>query len=291
MRIEAYEGVAPVMLHLDTFDESYPFHPSVDRPSRHPLVEAAIDTFPPPHGTHVRISIESGVPPGCGTGTSAAVAVALIGALGAVRGEGRSPREIAYEAFRLETDVLGLQSGTQDQLCAAFGGINYLRIDPFPDAAVTQLPTWDELGSNLSLTFLGRAHNSSEVHDGVIARLDSLAGEPFTLLRRAADAAHDAIMSQNLKAFGQAMIANTAAQTNLHPDVIGADALALIQSAKTSGALGWKVNGAGGDGGSVTVLFDSPDEKAVFETNVPDHYVVIPIRIADTGLAVEGAGE
>ncbi|MFL6253395.1 MAG: hypothetical protein ACJ74T_00080 [Pyrinomonadaceae bacterium] len=35
---------------------------------------------------------------------------------------------IAYLAHSVETEVLGRQSGIQDQLCAAYGGVNYIEI-------------------------------------------------------------------------------------------------------------------------------------------------------------------
>ena len=50
------------------------------------------------------------------------------------------------------------------------------------------------------------------------------------------------------------MIENTEAQSSLHPELVGADARAIIEVARQHGALGWKVNGAGGDGGSLTLL-------------------------------------
>jgi D-glycero-alpha-D-manno-heptose-7-phosphate kinase len=50
------------------------------------------------------------------------------------------------------------------------------------------------------------------------------------------------------------MIENTEAQERLHPDLVSQDARRVIEIAKAHGALGWKVNGAGGDGGSLTIL-------------------------------------
>ena len=50
------------------------------------------------------------------------------------------------------------------------------------------------------------------------------------------------------------MIENTEAQGMLHSDLIGSDARRVIEIAKAYGAAGWKVNGAGGEGGSVTIL-------------------------------------
>ncbi|TMK61559.1 MAG: hypothetical protein E6G60_10945, partial [Actinobacteria bacterium] len=162
--------------------------------------------------------------PRCGTGTSAAVAVGLLGGLAAVRSEQPSPRELAYAAHRLEVDVLGLQSGIQDQLSAVFGGINYVEIEPYPEAVVRTLPAWEELSCRLTLLFVGRAHDSSSVHRQVIEHVARHGSGPFALLRDAAVAARDAVLAQDLQAFGQAMIANTEAQKSLHPDLVGEEA-------------------------------------------------------------------
>ena len=50
------------------------------------------------------------------------------------------------------------------------------------------------------------------------------------------------------------MIENTEAQGRLHPDLISDEAQRVIEIAEAFGALGWKVNGAGGPGGSLTIL-------------------------------------
>ncbi|MDP9336911.1 MAG: GHMP kinase, partial [Actinomycetota bacterium] len=152
--IGATAGPNPVVLHVETFGDRYPVVPRAPRAARHPLLEAAIDAFPPPADTAVEISVRSAVPAGCGAGTSAAVAVALVGGLAELRAEQLSPRDVAYAAHRLEVDVLGVQSGIQDQLSAAFGGINYLEIDRYPEATVQTLAAWEELSSRLTLVFV-----------------------------------------------------------------------------------------------------------------------------------------
>ena len=61
-------------------------------------------------------------------------------------------------------------------------------------------------------------------------------------------------MPANFPALGQAMIDNTEAQRRLHPALVSQDAGRVIEIARAHGALGWKVNGAGGEGGSLTLL-------------------------------------
>jgi D-glycero-alpha-D-manno-heptose-7-phosphate kinase len=143
--IRSTAGLDAVVIDAETFGHRYSIVPRAPRLAHHPLIEAAIDMLPPPSGCAVEVSVRSDLPAGCGTGTSAAVAVALLGALADSRREQRSRRDIAYAAHRLEVDILGVQSGIQDQLSSAFGGINYLEIERYPDAEVHPLPIWEEL--------------------------------------------------------------------------------------------------------------------------------------------------
>ena len=290
--IRSTEGPDAVVFDVEEFGDRYPVVPRAPRVARHALLEAAIDAYPPPRGLTVEVGVRSSVPAGCGTGTSAAVAVALLGGLAALRREERSPRDIAYAAYRLEVDSLGIQSGIQDQLSAAFGGINYLEVETYPEARVHPLPAWEELSPRLTLVFLGRAHDSSAVHRQVIEDVGGRGSGVFSRLRDAAVAARDAVLARDLDAFGQAMIANTEAQESLHPGLVGVDARRVIDLAAAQGAVGWKVNGAGGDGGSVSILSATQETKAALERRVTvldRRYRVLPIRISTVGLEVRGA--
>ena len=289
--IRATPGSIPVVLDVENFGDRYPIVPGESRVARHPLLEAAIDEFPPPGDLAVEVSVRSAVPAGCGAGTSAAVAVALLGALAAARAEQPTPRDVAYAAHRLEVDVLGLESGIQDHLSAAFGGINYLEIETYPEATVHTLPPWDALSARLTLVFLGRAHDSSSVHRQVIENVARQGSGVFSRLRDAAIAARDAVVARDLDAFGQAMIANTEAQGSLHAELVGADARRVIELAAAQGAVGWKVNGAGGDGGSVTILSAGREAKFAVEQRVAvldTRYRVLPIQVSSAGLEVRG---
>ena len=290
--IRPASGPDPVVLDVQTFGDRYPIVPGAPRDARHPLLEAAIDSFPPPSDRAVEIAVRSAVPPGCGTGTSAAVAVALVGGLVRARSEALALRAIAYAAHRLEVDILGVQSGIQDQLCAALGGINFLEVEPFPEATVHSLPQWDALEAGLSVVFLGRPHNSPDLHRRVIEDGGREATVVFSRLRDAAEAARDAVLSKDLDAFGRAMIANTQAQESLHPALVGVDARRMIAVAKERGAVGWKVNGAGGNGGSVTILSRSGEAKEALEREtaaVDSRYRVLPVQVSNVGLRVQGA--
>jgi D-glycero-alpha-D-manno-heptose-7-phosphate kinase len=273
---------------------SYSFDPS-DPPGRQPLLEATIAEVGVPDDVSVEIVVSSGVPAGSATGTSAAVTVALIGALDLVAGRKRSPLEVAALAHRVETERLGQESGVQDQVCAACGGINYVEIPSYPEPQVTQLTVpgavWDELERRLLLVSLGRPHVSTAVHERVIARIgaggDASSAE-LEVLRRAAAEAKAAVELGDLERLGRAMVENTEAQERLHPDLVNADAHRLIRLAAAQGARGWKVNGAGGDGGSVTLLCgaDEQAKQRLLEAlgRSGAGFEVIPISLSREGL-------
>lgn len=225
-----------------------------------PLIGAAVERARVPEGLAVRVNIFSEAPAGSSTGTSASVTVALLGALDRLTPGRLSPREVAYLAHAVETDALGRQSGVQDQLCAAHGGVNFIEIDSYPHARVSRVAApfevlW-ELERRLSLVYLGKSHSSSDVHEKVIRGLADSGPDCKQLadLRRTAEASRDALSAGDFAALGRAMVENTEAQARLHPEIVGRDAARVIEIAREHGALGWKVNGAGGEGGSVTIL-------------------------------------
>lgn len=301
VQIDVYpraERAQRVLLNAENYGDRYAVLPQQEAHEwiRHPLLEAAIDLMGVPNDLAVEISIYSEAPAGCSTGTSAAVTVALIGALDLLTPGRRTPLEVAYAAHRIETEMLHQQSGIQDQLCAAYGGINYIEMFQYPYAAVSQIlvpnDIWWELERRLCLVFLGKSHSSSAVHEMVIRDLrDSGPDSPkLEHLRRTARASRDACYAGDFPALGRAMDANTEGQRMLHPSLVSAEAEEIMRLAREYGALGCKVNGAGGDGGSITILSGPSMSakramlRAIEQAN--PLYQNIPIYLSRYGLRV-----
>lgn len=285
---------ARVEVIAESYGDRFTVDPERVAYDHHPLLEAAIDVMEVPEAANFRINIHSEAPPGAATGTSAAVAVALLGALDHLTNGRLSRHEVAVMAHSLETEKLGLQSGVQDQLCSAYGGVNFVEIREFPEAAVTNLrlpdPIWWELEQRLTVTYLGTPHTSSEIHQKVI---DDLGGEAsgdarLEEMRLLARRAKDAVLAGDFVELGAIMNLNTEQQRLLHPALVGDQAEDGIAVANEFGALGAKVNGAGGDGGSLTILDDGDRAKkrrmlAALEARGYRH---LPIFIARRGLRV-----
>jgi D-glycero-alpha-D-manno-heptose-7-phosphate kinase len=281
-------GVGAIDLLVPTYRDRYAYVADT-APWRHPLLEAAIAREHVP-GDHLQVRVSSEVPAGSSVGTSAAVVVALIVAMRALRGERWEPGEVARRAHEVETKDVELESGVQDHIAAAQGGANRITIDRYPDARVESLAVdadlWADLGQRLITVYLGVPHASSAVHRQVIAALEEgdRKVDPLQPLRDAADRAAAALVIGDMPAYGQAMIDNTAAQAALHPALVSRPARAIIELAQAHGAVGWKVNGAGGDGGSVTII--GPDEPGPLIAALPPDVDVLRLRPAVHGVAV-----
>jgi D-glycero-alpha-D-manno-heptose-7-phosphate kinase len=249
-----------IVIHAENYGERYAVRPQKLAWDRHPLLEAAIECMKVPSNLAFRVTIFSEAPAGAGTGTSAAVTVALIGALDRLTPGRMTPHEIAHMAQKVETEMLHQQCGIQDQLCSAYGGINYIEMYRYPYASVSPIQVsnaiWWELERRLTLIYLGKSHSSSDIHKKVIRELEDAGPNCRKIedLRQTAGKSRDAVYAGDFKALGKAMIQNTQAQARLHPDLVSPAAQRIIEIAQAHGAIGWKVNGAGGDGGSVTVL-------------------------------------
>jgi D-glycero-alpha-D-manno-heptose-7-phosphate kinase len=283
-----------VTIEAENYGDRYAVAPEQAVWSKHPLLEAAIHYMKVPTNLSLHVTIYSEAPAGASTGTSAAVSVALIGALDRLTPGHMTPHEVAIAAHHVEMHMLNLQCGIQDQLCSAFGGINFIEMRQFPWAAVSQIQvpnsTWWELERRLVLVYLGRSHDSTELHKKVIKELENEGPDSPRLeaLRGTAEKSRDAVYASDFPAFGKAMIENTEAQTRLHPDLVSQEALNVIDIARQHGALGWKVNGAGGLGGSVSILagdLSSGKRSMIREIQQADPlFQNIPIYLSRYGL-------
>ncbi len=211
-------------------------------------------------GVTLDVAIRAAVPPGSAVGTSAAVLVALVAALGAAVDRPRTADDAAHDAYLVETERAGRESGVQDQVAAAHGGVSWIEVaHPSWRRREVAVPAAARavLREGLLTVHLGGGHDSSVLHRVVIERAE--AGDPTTRavlaeLRGLAALARDHLAAGDLVGWGATLAAATQEQARLHPALVGDDARAVADLAASHGAVGAKVNGAGGAGGTVTAL-------------------------------------
>jgi len=245
----------------------------------------------------LEVHVYSDVPAGCGTGASAAASVALLGALALLADRHYAPHEVASLAHQLETKELGIESGVQDQLAAAAGGIGFHLIDPYPRISSSPVKprreiVW-ELESRLLLVYTGKRHLSGDVHRKVIS--DYQAGSPQAVqametLRETPRLAAAALHRGDLEEFAEIMNRNNAAQKSLHPAVATPQSEEIEERARRAGALGFKINGAGG-GGSLTLLCATDRRREVQNALKEAGYQLLPFHFDWEGLRVWKASD
>ena len=255
----------------------------------HDLLKAAVKVM---GLDQIDVQVHSDVPPGCGTGSSAAVSVAILGALGTLAGRYQRPHEVARLAHELETKELGIESGVQDQIAAAVGGIGYHDIYDYPFVSSTPVrlapSTLWELESRLIVVYSGARHLSSDVHRKVVGDLEAGRAEAIgaiETLRQTPQKAADALWRGDYDAFANVMNENNAAQAKLHGDIVTPDLARIEEVARAAGAIGFKINGAGG-GGSGTLLCRGGARRDVETALKEAGYQVLNSHLDTQGLRV-----
>ena len=249
------------------------------------LLKAAIKRMNIENG--LDIFVRADAPPGCGTGTSASVAVALISALATYKRLNMERNNIAALAHKLETEELGLESGVQDQYAAAYGGINLMEID-YPNVKLLKIEINEnrilELENQFILVYFG-SRSSSKMHNAVIKNYknrDKTTMNSFEIMKQCAYEMKDSINS-DIEILGEIINRNWEAQKSLHPLMINPIISKAEKIAKSNGAIGFKCNGAGG-GGSATILAECGHENQIKKKLIENDYTILPCKLSFTGV-------
>lgn len=192
-----------------------------------------------------------------GLGSSAAAAVALVGAVDKIGNLGMPRSEIAEKAWDIEVNKVGLFGGKQDQYCSAFGGVNVMEFKK--NVEVTPLSTayLSKVFPCLSLFYLGNNRKSPKIQEGLkkitseqkehLDKIKSIAFEAITNMEDPEKIGHLLNLSWNHKKLSNKGV------TNENIDKIYEKAIKL-------GSWGGKVLGAGSGG---HILFISPPDKKI----------------------------
>jgi len=233
------------------------------------------------------IIVKADAPPGCGIGTSASVAVALIFALATYKRLNMDQNLIAALAHKLETEELGLESGVQDQYAATYGGVNFMEID-YPKVKLLKIEINEnrilELENQFILVYFG-SRSSSRMHNAVISNYknrDKTTINSFEIMRECAYEMKSSINS-DIEILGEIMNRNWEAQKSLHPLMINPIVNKAEKIAKSNGAIGFKCNGAGG-GGSATILAEYGQQYQIKKKLIENGYTILPCKLSFTGV-------
>ena len=226
-------------------------------PFHHPLgLMFAIAKYFGVEGVHIDITSSS--PPRSALGGSSAAAVALIAAISKLLGKMGQPsmsrRQTALIGHFLEASVAGVPCGIQDQLAAAFGGVNAWCwpgdcLGPmFRKKALVKKNDLKKFERHLLLAYCGVPHESKNVNGKWVEQF--LSGkyhghwaEIVVYTQKFAAA----LRSGNIKAACLAMNKEVAVRKEMTPEVLDEMGDALVTAA-VENHCGARFTGAGGGG-------------------------------------------
>jgi D-glycero-alpha-D-manno-heptose-7-phosphate kinase len=203
------------------------------------------------------------LPARSGMGSSSAFTVGLLHALHTLRGETRSRIQLVRESIHIEQNRIGETVGSQDQVMAAFGGVKYVQFHPDDAISVDPLPLpperLAELNAHLMLFYTGLARNASDVAQSYAANLAARRRQLETM-RRLVDEGIDLLVSgMDLGGFGELLHEGWLAKRSLSAHVSNSQVDRWYDQARTAGAVGGKLTGAGG--GGFLLLFVPPARR------------------------------
>lgn len=205
-----------------------------------------------------------------GLGSSGATAVSIIGAFNAWLKKDMSPMEIALLAARMEIEELGWSGGKQDQIAAAFGGINEITFGPNLGIGIVPLQldtkTVSEFKRWTRIVFLGGYRHSKEQQKVLTKGMSEKDKQRALIkLREAAKKATVAVKDKNWPLLGSLLDKSWIDKKKSNPIVSNETIDSFYDSAKRVGMIGGKIMGSGG-AGHMLVIANPKDMKKIIHT-------------------------
>jgi D-glycero-alpha-D-manno-heptose-7-phosphate kinase len=219
-------------------------------------------------GRHLEITTIGDVPAGTGLGSSSSLAVGLLNALYAYRGQVSSPHKLAEEACRIEIDILKKPIGRQDQYAAAFGGLNYVRFNSDHSVDVEPVPHKPETLNEIERRALLLYTQQQRDADVILQKQSQGTADRFTVLRQMRDLAAE--MRQTVSGrgdvdeFARLLHEGWLLKRSLGFGIATAQIDDWYEAARSAGAQGGKLLGAGG-GGFLLLLAPPERHEAIRE--------------------------
>lgn len=210
------------------------------------------------------LSYDADLPARSGLGTSSSFAVALLMSFYALKGKYVDKRRLAKEAIYLERVLCGESGGEQDQIAAAYGGLNKIEFrngDFEVSPIIISNKRKQRLNDCFMMFFTGFSRYSFSIqteHEKAIPANEKKLAEILSLAEQA-----EAILSDgDLDDFGRLLDHAWRLKRGLTSAVSTEAIDQFYEAAKSAGALGGKLLGAGG-GGFLLLYVRLEDQPAV----------------------------
>ena len=201
-----------------------------------------------------RLSTFVDAPAGSGLGTSSTLVVAVLGAFKEMLKLPLDEYKIAQYTYDIERNDLQLAGGKQDQYAATFGGVNFMEF--YADKVIVNplriKPEYlHELENNLVLYFTSTSRESAAIIKEQVKNVHDKNEKSIEAMHHLKDQAKmmkEALLQGNLNEIGLILDYGFEQKRNMAANISNSSIEAVYAAAKTAGATGGKISGAGGGG-------------------------------------------
>jgi D-glycero-alpha-D-manno-heptose-7-phosphate kinase len=249
------------------------------------LIQALVRAIRPDFG--FELFLHSDFPMSSGLGGSAVVSAAVLGCFNQFRRDQWDPHELAEIAYQAERHYLGVAGGWQDQYATVFGGFNFMefRMDQNIVHPLRIHPdTLLELEECLILCDTGTTHDSGDIHQDQRQQMAAAHVRDIveTNVKLSYEMRND-LLRGRLRQFGQSLDKAWQFKRQLSEKISSSRLDQIYTDARSNGATGGKLLGAGG--GGFFLFYAPPYRKHQLITHLETSGLKIrPFRFEPQGL-------
>ena len=232
----------------------------------------------------LEIHHDGDLPSRSGLGSSSSFTVGILNAMNALLGKMITKEQLAKTAIYVEQELLKENVGVQDQIAAAYGGLNKVEILPDGNFVVNPVTLnaerLRELQDSLLLFYTGTSRFSSEIAGEKISLIPTKTSELHRMRRMVDEGLEILNGADDLSDFGHLLDEAWQIKRVFGSKVAPAFVNDIYATARAAGALGGKVLGAGGGG---FMLFFVGAERRQQVLTALNHLLVVPIKFDFSG--------
>lgn len=228
----------------------------------------------------------SDLPAMSGLGSSSAFTVGFLNSLYGLRNQEIDKTKLALEAIHVEQNLVKENVGSQDQIIAAIGGLNYIT---FNQAGIKVEPInisparLKDLEDRILLFFVGFVRNASEIVAEQIKNTYDKTAELKEMMALTIKAKGILSSKQNLNEFGILLDKTWQIKKKLSSKITNPYINEIYQTARAAGALGGKLLGAGSAG--FMIFYADPEKHPVIKKELVN-ILNVPFKFENKGTQI-----
>ena len=251
-------------------------HPAVKGVFRHLNVQNGLE-----------VQHHGDLPARSGLGSSSSFTAGLLHAIHVLKGDSVSNYDLALETINVEQNVIRETVGSQDQMTVAIGGLNHIKF--LPGGEINVYPVgissqrMQNFNNHLLLFFTGTSRNSQEITKIKIKKIKAKTAEVAGMKTMVKEAVSILKSNAPITEIGKLLHEGWMAKRSLSSNISTQSIDDIYQTARSNGAFGGKLLGAGG--GGFMLIFACPENHQKI-CEALSNLVRVPFRFEFKGSSI-----